>query len=136
MCLESLKINIDSREKWNDPSPMKTDSVDVLISRLEDLRIQEAAILRDLKAARLRESREKGDASCDRPRPTETTDYRIGDIVEITNKIKAPFGRSLNIGDRRGQVVKITRKRVFLQTENGSTTNRAPHNLRLISEQE
>jgi hypothetical protein len=43
------------------------------------------------------------------------------------------IGRPVTDQDRVGTVTKITRKRVFLQTDNGVNTNRMPENLQRLS---
>jgi hypothetical protein len=87
---------------------MAEESVDELIRQLETLRIQEDTLLRQIIQARARESQQRQD-----------TDGLIG--------------RPVTDRDRVGTVTKITRKRVFLQTDNGVNTNRAPENLQRLS---
>jgi hypothetical protein len=93
----------------------------------ESIHIQEKAVLHRLVAAREKESRAQG-RNGQQPRSTlpTTTVFSVGDKVVITNIAV----RTANIGDRLGTVTKITNKRVFLRTENGKYTNRAPKNLR------
>jgi hypothetical protein len=109
---------------------MADDSVDSLIRQLEILRLDQESILRCLVAARAREA-------CSGPSSSEhgiagSHRFRIGDRVRITNEVRSPIGRQANEGDRTGTVTKIMRKRVFVRTDNGWGTNRAPSNLQVI----
>jgi len=106
---------------------MPRDSVDELIQQLETLRVEEQAILRRLVDARTRETRERNtDAD------NEARRFRIGDRVRITNQIRNPIGRQANERDRTATVTKLTEKRVFVRTDNGTNTNRSPENLQLL----
>lgn len=116
---------------------MSGDTVDELILQIEDLRIQEAAVLQRLVAARAREASALNSSRERTPRTrvtaeAGTSNFRIGDRVNITNSIRTPYSRHANAGDRNATVTKITKERVFVRTDNGGTTNRAPGNLRHI----
>jgi hypothetical protein len=63
----------------------------------------------------------------------EAARYYIGDRVRITNPMCSLIGRPVANQDWVRTVTKITRKRVFLQTDNGINTNRAPENLQRLS---
>jgi hypothetical protein len=63
----------------------------------------------------------------------EAARHYIGDRVRITNPMRGLIGRPVIDRDRVRTVTKITRKRVFLQTDNGVNTNRAPENLQWLS---
>lgn len=109
---------------------MAEESVDELIRQLETLRVREDTLLRQIIRARARESQqEQGTSGADR----EAARYYIGDRVRIVNPTRGLIGRPVTDRDRIGTVTKITRKRVFLQTDNGVNTNRAPENLRHLS---
>jgi hypothetical protein len=109
---------------------MAEESVDELIRQLETLRIQEDTLLRQIIQARARESQQgQGTDGADR----EAARYYIGDRVRITNPMHGLIGRPVTNRDQVGTVTKITRKRVFLQTDNGVNTNRAPENLQRLS---
>jgi hypothetical protein len=95
---------------------MAEESVDELIRQLETLRIQEDTLLRQIIQARARESQQRQDTD--------------GADREATRGL---IGRPVTDRDRVGTVTKITRKRVFLQTDNGVNTNRAPENLQRLS---
>lgn len=90
------------------------DTVDQLIENLQDLRIVEADLLQRLVVARANEPRVAVAGESTR---TGAALFRIGDRVKITNKIRSPFGRNANPGDRSGAVIKITPKRVFILTD-------------------
>lgn len=109
---------------------MAEDSVDELILQLERLRVREDALLRQIVQARARESQERQENSTGAD--SEAASYRIGDRVRVTNQSRGILGRQVTDRDRVGTVTKITKKRVFLRTDNGTSTNRAPENLRRI----
>ena len=109
---------------------MAEESVDELIRQLETLRIQEDTLLWQIIRARARESQQgQGTDGADR----EAARYYIGDRVRITNPTRGLIGRPVTDRDRVGTVTKITRKRVFLQTDNGLNTNCVPGNLQWLS---
>lgn len=108
-------------------------TVDELLQRLERLRIEEDQVIRQLLAARAQET---ADAATSESDTTSTREFRVGDRVRIVNAVRGPIGRPVNEGDRVGTVTKVTRKRVFLLTGNGGTTNRAPTNLRIINREQ
>jgi len=105
------------------------DSVDELIRELRDLEIQQAAIVRRLAAARMREREARKVKAARAP----CADFCIGDRVEITNEVKSFFGRPVTINDRCGIVTKLTVQHVVIQTNNGATVYRAPINVWRIS---
>jgi hypothetical protein len=109
---------------------MAEGSVDELILQLERLRIQEDALLRQIVRARARESQTRQETSTGAD--SEAANYRIGDRVRVTSQSRGILGRQVTDRDRVGTVTKITKKRVFLRTDNGTNTNRAPENLRRI----
>jgi hypothetical protein len=109
---------------------MAEESVDELIRQLETLRVQEDTLLQQIIQARARESQQgQGTNSADR----EAARYYIGDHVRITNPMRGLIGRPVTDRDQVRTVTKITRKRVFLQTDKGVNTNRAPKNLQWLS---
>jgi hypothetical protein len=109
---------------------MAEESVDELIRQLETLRVQEDTLLQQIIQARARESQQgHGRNGADR----EAARYYIGDRVRITNPSHSLISRPVTDIDWVGTVTKITRKRVFLQTDNGVNTNRAPENLQRLS---
>jgi hypothetical protein len=117
---------------------MSNESVDDLIRQLEALRIQEVSVLQRLVTARERETRARTRSS-QGTRPTaypEGEAFRIGDRVQITNRIRVPFGRTVTINDRRATVTSITPTRVYFLTNNGNSTWRARTNLRVVADNE
>jgi hypothetical protein len=132
--LDGCRLNIKLKEpdfsSDSISSLMAEDSVDELILQLERLRVQEDALLRQIVQARARESQERQENSTGAD--SEAASYRIGDRVRVTNQSRGILGRQATERDRVGTVIKITKKRVFLRTDNGTSTNRAPENLRRI----
>jgi hypothetical protein len=109
---------------------MAEESVDELIRQLETLRVQEDTLLRQIIQARARES-QQGHSRNGANR--EAARYYIGDRVRITNPTHGLIGRPVTDRDWVRTVTKITRKRVFLQTDNGINTNCKPKNLQRLS---
>ncbi len=92
--------------------------------------VQEDTLLQQIIQARARESQQgQGINGANR----EAARYYIGDRVRITNPMRGLIGRPVTDQDWVGTVTKITRKRVFLQTDNGVNTNRVPKNLQRLS---
>jgi hypothetical protein len=59
-------------------------------------------------------------------------DYRIGDRIRIVNQSRGLIGKAVTEHDQVRTVTKIMRKRVFLRTDNGTNTNRAPEIMRQL----
>ena len=55
--------------------------------------------------------------------------YNIGDRVLITNDIKVKRNTTATRKDRLGTVTKVTSKRIFILTDSGTKTWRAPKNV-------
>jgi len=108
-------------------------TVDELLQHLERLRIEEDQVLRQLLAARARET---ADAATSESNATSTREFCVGDRVRIANAVRSPLGRPVNEGDRVGTVTKVTCKRVFLVTGNGGTTSHAPTNLPITNREQ
>jgi hypothetical protein len=117
---------------------MSNESVDDLISQLETLRIQEASVLQRLVTARERETRARTRSSqgARTTRDAEGEAFRIGDRVQVTNRVRVPIGRTVTINDRRATVTHITQTRIYFLTNNGNSTWRARTNLGLVNDSE
>jgi hypothetical protein len=115
------------------------NEVDALLDELNNLRIAEETIIARLFVAR---AREIGTSDNQGANPTSTTGnrpiretrtfFREGQRVEITNRV-VPIGRRYRIGDNTGEVIKITPKRVKIQTDTGLFLYRDPKNVRHLS---
>jgi cell division septum initiation protein DivIVA len=107
---------------------MVEESVDELIQQLEALRVQEDTLVQQIIQARARENQQQEQntsAGVDRV----AADYGIGDRIRIVNQSHGLIGKAVTKCDWVRTVTKITRKRVFLRTDNGTNTNRAHENL-------
>jgi hypothetical protein len=107
---------------------MVQESIDELIRQLEALHVQEDTLVQQIIQVRARENQQQEQntsAGVDRV----AADYRIGDHVRIVNQSRGLISKAVTKCDRVGTVTKITRKRVFLRTDNGTNTNGAPKNL-------
>ena len=113
---------------------MKNHTVDDLIIQLQNIRIEEAAILEQLKAARVQELQDRKPVY---PRRTvggtrSTVDlnpFKSGDRVKITNKVRLPRGRAITPKDRLATVNNVEGDKVYFTTDNDTTTWRLHHNL-------
>eukprot|EP00545_Synedropsis_sp_CCMP1620_P002162 CAMPEP_0119010662 /NCGR_PEP_ID=MMETSP1176-20130426/5164_1 /TAXON_ID=265551 /ORGANISM="Synedropsis recta cf, Strain CCMP1620" /LENGTH=98 /DNA_ID=CAMNT_0006963369 /DNA_START=166 /DNA_END=462 /DNA_ORIENTATION=- len=94
-----------------------TDSVNELIFQLQDLQIQQTTALQRLIVAQAKEACSGEGTVEDR---TEEATFCIGYRIEIINTVRAPFGQSINSGDRQGIVTKITAKRVCFGKASGT----------------
>ena len=119
---------------------MSTETVDDLIKQLKDIRIQENEVLERLYRARQRETGNHGEQSDGE----QSGGFKKGDRVTITNKIRTPFGRRANTGDRNSTVLYVNTDnnttvdniRIHIRTDNGSTTWRLRKNLRRLPQPE
>lgn len=68
------------------------------------------------------------------PERTSAYDYRIGDLIYITNRIThAPPGRSNSLIFRAATVISLRDARVHFRTFSGTTSWRLPHNVRHLT---
>ena len=132
-----------------------TDDVDSLIDELRDvtqqldrLRLTEASIVERLARARHAEHVLRSPPSSppsDRPsvpvpdsrprRPNPQRDgvraFSSGDRVYITNELRGYF-RPITVDDRKSTVIKITKARIRVRTDNGREHIRDPTHLRIL----
>ena len=113
---------------------------------VEDLDLE--ALINELRALRLRvtqveaqlqEQREQEQATI-QPSRTPSSEFKKGDKVRITNRVRCPATWSANWMDenakneRRATVTHRVRDQIWLITGNGTKTWRAPNNLAAIIE--
>ena len=113
---------------------MKNHTVDDLITQLQNIRIEEAAILEQLKAARVQELQDRKPVyprrTVDGTRKTvDPNPFKSGDRVKITNKVRLPRGRAITPEDRLATVNNVEGDKVYFTTDNDTTTWRLHHNL-------
>jgi hypothetical protein len=102
-------------------------TIDALIKDLEELQLQEAAIIRLIKNLREREERE---IQAEHRTPAPIT---VGSRVRILNKpTKWNLGSPVSAKDRLATVTKITDRRVYIKTDNGVVTWRDRRNLETL----
>jgi hypothetical protein len=112
---------------------MSTDTVDDLIQKPKDIRLQESEVLDRLYRARQLE-KEEHEANTDETTPQ----LKMGDRVTITNRIRTPLGRRANVGDRNSTVLRTQRRNsdnediYHVKTDNGFNTWRLRKNLQRI----
>jgi hypothetical protein len=135
--------NIVSREKLFDSFQRMRNEDDEeitdLIEELKRVRIQEAHILVRLEIAhnRNRNTRREGTNSDAEESDTEPPPFSIGDHVYVTNQVRRPRNWDNRIvwdsqAARRGIVTSIEPGRVYYTNEAGTSTWRAPGNLRRL----
>jgi hypothetical protein len=132
-------------------------TVDELLNILEDLRIQEDEVIKQLRQARAKENHNKDTAKTRTPFTTPVTTAKpftvstivapstvgvrsttfatvnVGSRVEITNAVKSTrSGQAVTILDKQGVVTGVSNSRVYFTTDNGYNTWRAHKNVRLI----
>jgi hypothetical protein len=112
---------------------MSDPDLSQLIQELKELKLRELQVLSSLEALVQSQTAE----------PTavlvatdNTTVFRVGDSVVITNKVRKPFNRYINSGDRTAVITKVSTSRIDIRTTNGGYTWRAPHNLRFRTHNE
>lgn len=125
------------------------ESINELIFKLEDLQLQQAQVVEQIKQARARDKQSRlrviipNSFASSAPQavspfapllPTHSSSraFRIGSRIEITNKVGLRLGPTPSAQDRRGTVTKVTNSRVYFTTDNGQNTWRAHKNLTLV----
>lgn len=116
-----------------------TRTVDELIERLKEIRIEESAVIEELTEARKLENRNHTDtnnaAHVNNRQKQQNNDntIKVGSRVKITNKVRAPFGRQLSTTeDGLATVYKVNGERVYFVTDKGYKTWRNARNLKKI----
>jgi hypothetical protein len=115
------------------------DEISNLFQELKLVRIQEAHILNRLEVAHARNAnthRERADSNTDASN-TEPAPFSIGDRIYVTNQVRKPRNWNDRIvwniqSARRGVVTSIEPGRVYYTNEAGTSTWRAPGNLRRL----
>ena len=118
---------------------MEDKSVQELIESLRTLRVQEERIIERIEIATERERT----SAARRAAPTESQDHdnqpiNVGDRVYITNKVRKPATWGLTretwsaYKERHAVVTRVESNKVYVRTDNGVDTWRAPGNLRRI----
>jgi hypothetical protein len=111
---------------------MSKEEILDLIAELKQLKLRESQVLISLESAiqRQNEPTPNAQTAVSPDTTVRPPTFRVGDQVTITNKVKRPINRPLNRGDLTAVVLKVAPSRVDIRTSNGTTTWRAPHNLR------
>ena len=105
------------------------ETVDQLIRKLKEIKVQESKILDQLEEARSRETRRARQASIVTADPNP---FKKGDQVKILNKIRLPKskqGRPATSDDRIAVVTDIKGDKVHFIIDNGTKTWRLHKNL-------
>ena len=113
---------------------MTDQEIEDLIEELKDVRLQETALLVRLEDANRRRSGRTATTLA-----TETVNgIARGDRVRITNKVKRPANWPsertwVEAQYRAATVTRVTPEQIFIYTDNGVKTWRAPNNLKKTS---
>jgi len=113
---------------------MEEKSIEDLIKELKDLKVRETAVLNQLEAAndrRKSNERDQGQHNAGAPNDEEGI-FRIGQRVYITNRIRRPINWSSTWEAQKERFATVTKQvnnKVFVHTDNGVDTWRAPKNL-------
>jgi hypothetical protein len=121
---------------------MSENNIAQLIAELKQLKLRELQVLATLESIVANQQSDTITTTVPdlpiatniTPIITPTQPYQVGDLIVITNKIRRPINRSVNRGDQLAIILKVTPLRIDLRTNNGSLTWRAPHNIRLRSQ--
>ena len=116
---------------------MDNKELNELLKELEDLQIQQEAVVKKIRQASTEEAPQpkRADQSA-RSQSAAEDPFQVGQKVLIKNRLGQILGRTPSIKDRVGTVVKITKKRIHIKTINGSDTSRAPHNVTRLTQEE
>jgi hypothetical protein len=87
-----------------------------------------------LIAARERENLATTRGTRTRRTVSEIEPFRVGGRVQVTNRIRAAFGRSVTKNDKRALITRVTPTRVYFRTLYGNTTWKARSNLRIVED--
>jgi hypothetical protein len=114
------------------PSYMDDELVDELTRELSDLRLREAVLVSTL--ARLKATKSEAQ-EVDERASLAINGIGRGDRVWITNKVQKPADWPAHTKwkedeFRSARVTKVTRRQIFILTDNGVETWRAPNNLK------
>jgi hypothetical protein len=112
---------------------MSDPDLSKLIQELKELNLRELQVLSSLEAFVQLQTVEPTAVLV---ATNNTTVFRVGDSVVINNKVRKPFNRYINSGDRTAVITKVSTSRIDIRTTNGGNTWRAPHNLRFRSHDE
>jgi hypothetical protein len=117
---------------------MSQHDVTALTQELKNLKLREIEVLEALERLHLTAQDDTGLPVTPRappdtrtPKSSDTNSFKVNDRMVITNKVLRPLNRQANKGDRTAVVVKEDKQRIDIRTSNGTSTWRAPHNLRL-----
>ena len=117
---------------------MPTRTVDELIEELQRLRLQETAIIAELREAN-RERNGVQDIDVDVDPPAAEFALTRGSRVRIKNRVRRPATAGPAWSENRERLATVTRvtvDQVHIVTDNGTRTWRAPNNLQLIQHEQ
>jgi len=113
---------------------MEEKHIEDLIKELKDLKVRETAVLNQLEAANNRRkgnTRDQGQGNAGAHNEQEGN-FRSGQRVYITNRVRRPINWSTTWEAQKERFATVTRQvnnKVFVHTDNGVDTWRAPKNL-------
>jgi hypothetical protein len=114
---------------------MDDPSVQQLVSRLKEIRLEASAIIAQIDR-RLDDGSGEGGMQDE---PMENTVLCSGDRIHIKNKLKKPadWNNSIKwVEERRATVTRVLEGQIHFVTDNGVRTWRAPNNVRRLRKDE
>jgi hypothetical protein len=114
---------------------MQKRTVEELIVELQQLRLQETAIIAELREATREQINQVQDIDVDVDQPAIGFALTRGSRVRIKNRVRRPAtaGPAWNENrERLATVTRVTVDQVHIVTDNGTRTWRAPNNLALL----
>jgi hypothetical protein len=111
-----------------------TDSTNELLNKLIE-KLEETHILQREVLVAIRSIIETKDSQVDTDTPippTPALPFKVGDLVQVTNRIRQPFGGLKRAtGNPRGVIVRITKRRIHVKlTDTGLIIQRDPSNVK------
>lgn len=122
-----------SRKTSTNSSANSTDELlSKLIKKLEAIELLQHEVLVAVRSI----TEEVNDSESTHP-PADTTtsgtvSFKVGDLVQVTNRIRQPFGGlKRTTGNPRGVVVRVTNRRIHIKlTDTGLIVQRDPSNVK------
>ena len=118
---------------------MQNRKFDELIDELRALRIRQDDIIAELeevnRAATRHQAANEGGPIENEEQAEPANGLRRGDRVRIKNRVRKPATAGASWSEPRERLATVTRitpEQIFITTDNGTKTWRAPNNLRLI----
>jgi len=115
---------------------MEERRINELIEELKNLRVREAIVIAELEAT----NKKRVERDNKKKPATETNELTKGDRVYVSNRVRKPNNWSNSKEghvwtaekERKAIVTRVTKDKIYIVTDNGVHTWRAPKNLEFI----